>query len=262
MQKENYKKISENLSENEKNYMESFRKNIDTCMEITGLKIREVAEMADIPYGTLNTFLYGNSEDCKLSTAVKLAKVFELSVDELVGAGTIPPLTKESLAIGRELPEHALYMVRYFIRHQKKIYEQAEPGKKVISMLKPECVRGRLLTTNVVEPLDIDHLPKIIKDAVYVGLRIPCEHYMPHYAQGDILLIAADREGINGERCVVTHQGRIHIVTKYSYIENGKKLWKYVALMNDKIEMPQSEIDDKVGYVVGFLNPDGSWGSR
>lgn len=264
MKKEYQKKFTGNLFENQENYMESFRKNIDLCMDITGLKIREVAELADIPYGTFNTFLYGNAEDCKLSTAVKLARVFGLSVDEMVGAGTIDPITRESLSICRNLPEHALYLIRYFIRHQNKIYEQQEPGKKTISLLKPQTVRNRLVTTNVTEPLCIDHLPESIKASVYVGILIPegCDHYMPYYAPEEIILIAADRDAVDRERCVVTHEGRIFIVTKRSYIEQGIKKWKYVALMNEKIVIPQSEIDDKVGYIVGFLNPDESWGRR
>jgi hypothetical protein len=35
-----------------------------------------------------------------------------------------------------------------------------------------------------------------------------------------------------------------------------------VALLNNKIVMPAKSVDEKLGYVVGFLNPDGSWGIR
>lgn len=262
MEKEKLNKIHDRLTENKENVLQSFRKNVDICMDATGLTLKEVAELADLPYGTFNTFLYGNSEDCKLSTAIKLANVFGLSIDEIVGAGTVNPITKESLAICRDLPEHALYLVRYFIRHQKELYGKIDNPTGTISMMKPPFVGGRLHTTNVYEPLNISHLPESARGAAYVGLEIPCEYYAPYYFPGEILLIAADREGTSGERCVVTHQGRIFIVTKRSYIEKGVKKWKYVALKNEKIEMPESAIDDKVGYIVGFLNPDKSWGVR
>ena len=161
-----------------------------------------------------------------------------MSIDELVGAETIEPISRESLSICRTLPEHSVYLIRYFIRHQKKIYESKDNSIKRISVLKPQCNKGNLLTTNVVEPMEIDGLPETIKAKVYLGIKIPCDHYMPYYAPGDTLLVAADREALNGERCIVTHCGKIYIVKKRSYIENGKKKFKYLALSLIHISEP------------------------
>ena len=264
MNRDKLKTIPLKFTSCRENYMSAFKKNIDMIIEGKAITVKELAETADIPFSTLSSFLYGDNTDCKLSTAVKLARALEVSVDELIGAETVDSITQDSLRICRTLPKHALYLVRYFVRHQKGIYENLPADKKTISVFCPNTIRGRLVTTNVVEPWSVENLPDHIKASVYLGIKIPDEHehFMPYYAPEEIILIAADRDAVDGERCVVTRQGRIFIVTKKSYIHEGKKKWKYVALMNDKIEIPANEIDDKIGYVVGFMNPDGSWGRR
>lgn len=45
------------------------------------------------------------------------------------------------------------------------------------------------------------------------------------------------------------------------YIKDGQKKWKYMSLFTDR-EFLKEDIDDKLGYVVGYLNPDRSWGIR
>lgn len=262
MEKEKLKKLSLKLSADRDNYMSAFRHNIDMYVAEKAIKLREIAEDADIPFSTLNTFLYGDATDCKLSTAIKLARAFNVSVDELVGAETIEPFTRESIALARNLPEHSLYLVRQFIKHQAIMYSDQPKDSKIISVLKPDCADGHLLTTNVVEPLCIDHLTDNIKSKVSLGLKIPCEHYMPYYTPYDTILIAADREAVHGEKCVVGYKGNYFIVVKHFYTENGERKWKYLSLMNEKTEVLMDEIDDKIGYIVGFLNPDGSWGRR
>lgn len=263
MEKQEDKNLTNDFVFEKTDLIFKLRNNIEECMKEQGLTIKDLSEKADIPFESLKGVLYNKKRtDCNLSTVVKIALATGMSLDKLVGAGTIDPITEESLDICQKLPEHSLYLIRYFIRHQNKLYEKHEKGKKIISVFKPQCVRGNLLTTNVVEPLSVDHLPDNVKSAIYLGIRIPCEHYMPYYAPNDTILVAADRKGMSGERCVITLQDKILLVTKQSYIKNGKKEWKYVALMNDTIEIPETEIDDKVGYIVGFLNPDGNWGSR
>ena len=77
MKNEKNKYFPENLVSNPTNFVDSFRKNTFYLLEFRDLSIRELAEKADMPFETLKSFLYGNSKDCKLSTAVKIAKAFE-----------------------------------------------------------------------------------------------------------------------------------------------------------------------------------------
>lgn len=259
--KENNEPI-QNLVSNPTDYMESFRKNIDILMKVNGYSVRKLSDEADMPYETLKSFIYGYSKDCKLSTAVKLARVFGLSIDELVGADTIEEKSRESLAMSRSMPDHVMYLIRSFIRHQYTMYSKLDPRSFNIPVLLPECVNGYLNTTNVTETICIDHLTDGLKSRIALGIRIPCEHYEPFYMPNDIVLLGVDRGGLNNEKCVISYKGHYYLAIKRVYIEDGEKKWKYISIMDGKTEILSTEIDDKFGYVIGFLNPDGTWGVR
>ena len=252
----------ENLVSNPTNYIESFRKNIFLLMEQQDLSLRELSENADMPYETLKSFLYGDAKDCKLSTAVKVSRAFDISIDELVGAETMQPLSRQSLSMCRKMPEHVVYLIRSFIRHHYNMYRRLDEKSVHIPVLLPECQNGYLQTTNITEPVCIDHLTNGLKSKICMGMKIPCEHYEPYYMPNEIVLLAADRDGQHNERCVVSYRGSIFLVRKIFYIENGQKKFKYVSLIEEKREILPYDIDDKLGYVVGYLNPDGSWGVR
>ena len=113
MKNELLKKLSMNLCADKHNYMKSFRKNVDMYISEKDITLREVAEMADMPFDTLKNFLYKDSADCKLSTSVKLARAFNVSIDELIGAETINEVSRESISICRNLPDNALYLIRW-----------------------------------------------------------------------------------------------------------------------------------------------------
>lgn len=241
----------------------NLRHSIDKYLDEKDMSIRELSEKADIPFESLKGVLYNTKrEDCNLSTLYKLSKATGYSIDELICSDAMSPDALECLSICRDLPKNSLRLVRHFIKHQKKLHEKHSAENTVLSVMVPPLASGRMQYTNVMELLVINHLSETIKSVAYLGIKIPCENYMPYYAEDEILLIASDREAVHGERCVVVNNGRLFIVTKQSYIENGQKKWRYVALLNNKIVMPAKSVDEKLGYIVGFLNPDGSWGIR
>lgn len=262
IEKELVKRISTKLIVDKENFMRSFRWNLGKFIETPEITIKQLSEESGIPYATLNSVLYGNSSDVKLSTAISLSKALGISIDELVGAGTMEDKMMESVKICRALPEHSLYLVRYLIRHQGKIYSELGYKQKYISVIKPQLINGIIATTNAVEPMCVDNLPEDVKSKAYIGIQIPCDYYMPFYLPGEILLLAADREEQVGERCVVTSNGGIYIVVKIHVFENGKIVWKYVPLMSPESILPDGIIDEKIGYVVGFLDVNGVWGIR
>ena len=257
------KNLHKKLVKNSQNPTSALRQNVDILMDIYGYTISETAEKANLSLENFKAFFYGRSEECRLSTAVKLSRLFNLSIDEISGAETVDSTMQEHINMYKSLPEHSRYLVDYFLEHQNRIYQKEEYlGKKVISVLKPQCIDSYLQTTNVTEEVCIEHLNENIKSKVQMGLKIPCEHYMPIYSPYDTLLLASDREAHNGERCVIEIKNNLFIVEKKIHIENGVKKNEYVSLMNSRFTVPDTEIDAKLGYVVGFLNPDHSWGIR
>lgn len=252
----------ENLVSNPPNYIDNFRKNIFQLMDENNLSLRELSETADMSFETLKSFLYGNSKDCKLSTAVKIAKAFNLSIDELVGAETMNSLTKESFALCRQMPDYVVYLIRSFIRHQYKLHCHYDENSIHIPVMLPEYQEGSLQTTNVTDSICIDHLASNMKSRICLGIKIPCEHFEPFYMPDEIILLATDHNAQHNERCVIAYQENLFITRKIFYIEDGIKKYKYVSLIDGELEILPNDMIEKIGYIVGFLNPDGSWGIR
>lgn len=243
MENEKLKEISTKLVSDNEDFMTNLRHNIDLFLSEADMTVRELSDLSDIPYETLKGVIYGKGKDCKLSTAIHLAKALNVSIDELAGANTLDPVTKGNVARCRNLPAHQLYLIRWHIEHQVKQFKDEKPkGNKVISVIKPQCANGHLEMTNVLEPLCIDNMSDNVKAKVFVGLQISCDHYMPHYSPFDTLLLATDREPLSGERCVIVYYGKIFIV-----VRNGED---FIGLIDKNFKIHKSAIDEMLGYIV------------
>ena len=260
MENEKNTNIYLKLVSNHDNYMSSLIDNIGLLRAEKKWSVRVLAEKANMSEDTLNTFLKGTSKDCNLSTVVKLARALGVTIDELVGAGTMSDGTRECVAKCRIMPTHFVNLARANIRHLFNLWIKKTESEPRLVML-PECRSSRLQTTNVAESIDISHLSRDVVSRVAHGLKIPCDHYEPYFFKDEIILLAVDRDGQDGEICVISHDGEYYIVRKKMYIKDGQKKWKYMSLFTEK-EFLKEEIEDKLGYVVGFLNPDRSWGIR
>lgn len=86
------------------------------------INIRKLALDIDIPYTTLRSILLGDTGDMKLSVAKKIAKYFNITLDQLVGIddmdltkikfADIPAVDTDGLTINhvKELQQIANYM--------------------------------------------------------------------------------------------------------------------------------------------------------
>ena len=242
MNKEKLKKISKKLSANSDNFMYAFRKNMFMYIEEKDITIKEISEEADVPFSTLNTFLYGESKDIKLSTAVKLAKALNVSIDELIGAETINEVSRESISICRNLPDNALYLIRWYIRYIDSLNKKNEPHKRYISVMKLDCNQnGNLKITTEYKHIDITDIDKEYSCKVFFGITMPCEHYMPAYSPYDILLIANDRQPTVHENSLIRVNGCLFI--------SKKKNNEYFSIRDGKFRLKEQEIDEHIGYV-------------
>jgi hypothetical protein len=248
MEKEKLKKLSRNLTNNEDSYMKSFRKNLDMYLSQSDITIRSLSEDADIPQNTLNSILYNNTSDCHLSTAISLAKALNVSLDELIGANTINNITLESLQICRNLPDNILYLIRWFIRHQEKIYNDVANKERYINVMSPEYMgNGNLKVVYDFTQVNISNISDDIKHKVFLGIQLPCGNYMPTYSPYDILLIANDRNPKQNENCIVICRGNMYI-GKRVVVGNSAK---YYSIRDGKFRVNENEIDELVGYVAG-----------
>ena len=254
MNKEKLNKISKNLSANSDDFMSAFRKNMFMYLEEKDITIKEISEEADVPFSTLNTFLYGESKDIKLSTAVKLSKALNVSIDELIGAETINEVSRESISICRNLPDNALYLIRWYIRYIDSLNKKNEPHKRYISVMKLDCNQnGNLKITTDYKHIDITDIDKDYSCKVFFGITMPCDNYMPVYSPYDILLIANDRQPTAHENSLIRINGCLFIAKK--------KNNEYFSIRDGKFRLKEHEIDEHIGYVACTIRNDDMQGN-
>lgn len=264
LQEKTLKLLSKKMVTEPDNYMVSLRKNLLTYVNERGITINDIAEAADISVDTLKSVIYGDSKDVKLSTMVSLARALKISIDELVGAGTLSPVMCESIQITRNLPENFVYFVRWAIRYHERQLASKKASKKAINIMMAECTHhGNLRMNNNFELMDISTLDDVIRPKIYMGLQIPCDHYMPLYGAGDVLLLANDRLPLQTEISLIMDSGFIWMVKrKVETDENGNKVVNYYNVRDGKFRSGEDQVDEILGYVVRAVpstNPRVDW---
>lgn len=251
IKKEKLNELSKNLSANRDDFISAFRHNLFMYIDEKDITIKDISEKANVPFSTLNSFLYGDSKDIKLSTAVKLARALDVSIDELVGADTINEVSRESIAICRNLPDNALYLVRWYIRYIDSLNKKNEPHKCYVSVMELECnSNGNLKITSNYRHIDITDIGEEYRSKIFFGITMPCDHYMPTYSPYDILLIANDREPYRNENSLLRIDGQLRIAKRK--IEN--RIAKYYSIRDGKFRINEEDVDEVVGYVAYVLN--------
>lgn len=245
LKKEKLREISKKLSANQNDCISAFRSNIFMYVNDKDITLKDISEAADIPFSTLNSFLYGDSKDIKLSTVVKLAKALDISIDELVGAETISGQARDCFSKYRNLPQCDQYLVRWYISYMASLNK--EQREKYVSVMEIECNdTGNLKLTSKYKKVDISNVYKEYIYKIFFGITLPCENYMPMYSPYDILLIANDRNPKPTETSLVRIADNL-ILLKRKHENNEIK---YYSLRDNKFRFNENEIDQLIGYVV------------
>lgn len=242
----NLKDISEKFITNHVDFMSAFRSNILTYKDSLEISVEALAELSRMPTATLRSFLYNDTRDAKLSNAIYLARAIGVSIDELVGADTIPQLSRESLRICRNLPNNDLMLVRWFIRCLHDLNCNTEPNKRYVSVMIPEKDNdGNYKLVSRFEKVEITNLEEPLRSKVFIGFKLFSDYYMPYYFPNDILLICNDRPAKRTENVLVRAGDYVFLVKRI--IENG--VAKYYSLRDGKYRIDESEVDELIGYV-------------
>lgn len=250
MRDKKIKEISQKLISNRTDYISAFRQNLFNYINEKDITIKDISEKSDIPFSTLNSFLYKDAKDMKLSNAVKLARALDVSIDELIGADTISEISRESMAICRNLPENDLYLIRWYIRYINSLNKHNKPNHKYVSVMELECNEsGNLKITTQYMHIDITEINPEKRSKIFFGITMPCEHYMPHYSPYDILLIANDRNPQGHENSLLRIDGCLYIARRKT--ENG--IAKYYSIRDGKFRINESDVDEVVGYITDII---------
>lgn len=243
---ENLHKIAKNLSADKLDYISAFRRNIYMYLEDDDINVSELAELSGVNLSTLKTFMYGNAKDVNLSNAVKLAHALNISLDELVGADTIPSFSRESLRICRELPENDLLLVRWFIRCLYDLNQKTEPNKRYVSVMLPELNNnGDYKLISKFEKIEITNLEEPLRSKIFIGFKLINDYYMPYYLPNNIVLIANDRPPMQNEHVLVRAGDYVFIVKRV--VEDN--VAKYYSIRDGKYRIDEKDVDELIGYI-------------
>ena len=249
--KKRLRSLSRNLIANPDDYMSSFRKNVQMYIDQKDVTIMQLAEAADISESTLKSFLYGDNQDCRLSNVIRLAKALHVSMDELVGAGTISPQTCQSLQLVRQLPESFTHFVRWSIIFHYDMLTSNKVSEHAIEVMNAEVSdSGSMKMTNVMSIIDIAGLPEDIRPKIFMGIRMPGDMYAPKYYEGDILLIANDRPARENEPVVVVTGDSMWLLKRKEETVDGKKTVNYYSIRDGGFRCGQERVKNIIGYVV------------
>lgn len=250
LDKKSLRNLSKKLVSDPDDYMSSFRKNLYMYIEQKDITLAEVADAADISLSTLRSLIYGDAKDCHVGTVVNLARALNISCDELLGSGTISPQTCESLQLIRQLPESFTHFVRWAIHYHFNKLTAGEVTERSIEVMQPICCdNGNLKVTNDFDVIDISNIDAAVRPKVFMGVKIPCDHYVPDYFPGDILLVANDRSSKRSEHVLVSVGEYIWIVDRRIEIENGAKVENFYSVRDNR----KHAHDDDIGIVIGYV---------
>lgn len=224
------------------------RYNINRFLAENNMTQKRLNDLTGLPTSTFNNLLYGNLTDCKLSTAITIARTLGISLNELTNAGTIEEVVQKHMIAIRSLPDHAKYHCRWNIEYYVELYkEQDKMENKIISVINPLLTNDCMMKiSNFYSECDISGIDADIKDKVFCGLKIRNDLYMPYYSPYDTLLIAYDRCSKPNEHVVFVKNDNIFIA-KYLY-------HKFYNIFNGEYWCSDEDITKILGYVTYVIH--------
>lgn len=229
----------------------AFCKNVNLCKDAAGYTVQEIVDGTGLPVNVVKSVLYYENKDYKLATAVRMAKFFGLSVDELIGADCLRSETKKALQELRIMPDANREFFYWLVRFVHSNSNSEKSKQKFVPVLCPDFVEGCLnySVKRFMENFEVSDFSDTIRPKLFMGLKIPagCRVFLPEFAPGEILLLAHDRQPVNGETVVLTTEGHIWFakyVVHQEVIDSGY----YSVFGHHKI--PDEELEMVIGYIV------------
>lgn len=246
MQNTIFNNFNSKLVTNHTDYMNSFRQNVRTCLNEKNMSLKDLSDLAEINYDTLKSLIYGNTKDCKISTVINLAKALDLSIDELVGCGTISPTTSKAIQATRKLPEKYIYYLCWSINYHLEQLKERDISDKFVDVMYPKMMGdGNVMVSNIFKPVDITSVPDRIKQKTFLGFKMICDKYMPQYTPYDILLVANDRKPYENEPCIIIKNKFLWLV----YIKDNQ----YYSYKDKTLRGEMNSECEVIGYVCGTI---------
>ena len=231
------------LVKNSGDWVSALRQNLYMILDQPGVTLRSLSDVAGVNYDTLKGFLYGDAKNCKLGTIVNIARAFGLSLDGLVGAGTVSDRERALVLNFRKLPPAIAYYYEWSLS-KMAAGSSGDLSERLVPLLRPVVwPDGSLHISPELGSYDVTGLKSNISAKVKAALVLPCDYYMPTYSPYHVLFLANDREQLRGEHSVVLISGEL-IITEIK--EGG-----CYSLRDGGFRCPLSSVDEVIGYIAG-----------
>lgn len=173
-----------------------------------GWSLQQLAEISDLPLETVRNIYYGKTPDPKISTVMKLAKSFNLTVNCLMGQCSHTPQERAILINYRNCGKHGKSIIELISKYEASAMkkEREKDGRHMIPCIVPEGTVSHGIIYDMCETVEIE---TDVKDA-YIAIRMVTNDLAPTYCKGDILLFE-NRFPKHGERAAFYKGDRIYI---------------------------------------------------
>lgn len=173
--------------------LQSLRNNLKKLLKDEKMTLNTLSIRADLSEDTLRSLIYSRAKDVKMSTVVKIANVFNCSIDTLLGRSIYSFHEEYIIQKLRTLSDRSNQAILALIDLEEQTnMHSSYTGKDFISVFLPtgNLMDGQFYDTSLFETLDISAYPNSLKTAVDFGFKILSENFQPLYNKNDILLLS------------------------------------------------------------------------
>lgn len=173
-----------------------------------GLSLQQVAEMADLPLETVRNIYYGKTPDPKVSTVMKLAKSFGMSVNCFMGQCEHTLHERALIQHYRTCGHHGKSIIELVAKYEALTAkgEREAKEKHAIPCLVPQ---GDIRAGIVYDTCQTKEIETTVP-AAYIAIKMTTNHLAPVYCKDDVILIE-NRFPDAGECAVFLKGDRVYI---------------------------------------------------
>lgn len=206
-----------------------------------GWSLQQLAEISDLPLETVRNIYYGKTPDPKISTVMKLANSFNLTVNCLMGQCSHTPQERTILINYRNCGKHGKSIIELIAKYEASAMkrEREREGCHMIPCVIPQGSVSHGIVYELCETIEIE---TDIKDA-YIAIRMVSNDLAPTYCKGDVLLFE-NRFPQPGEKAAFYANGKIYI---RKYLEEDNQ-YRLKCLHNCDVDIVLKRMDE-VDYV-------------
>lgn len=214
-----------------------------------GWSIQQLAEISDLPIETVRNVFYGKTTDPKISTVMKLASAFNLSVNCFMGQCPHTPQERILLRNYRSCSAHGRNLLEFLSKYEAGVAktERTSMEKHRVPCLVP---RGDIRKGIIYENCTTVDYDTSIKEA-FLGIQMINNDLAPQFCKGDIILFE-NRFPSNREYAAFFKDGKAYI--REFIEEEGKYRLKCLHSQGEDIILKRMDEIDYIGTCCGVFS--------